>query len=271
MRGFAFDLHVAAFACFRKPYATGFLDSYKIPPLTTIFGMLSNALGLPRNNFILQDHIRIGIRNKGNLDSIIELASLFKMPRDYFKEDQVTEGEYVSYLRRNFFNGRKDQDLTDEEILARAEKKLKDASATPRATPYRAATSPIKRQLILCPYYRIFVASDENRWIEAVFNGVVNPHRPLYLGNTESLAIVEHTGEIEELTEETGHECMSIAKGLHFGGITDKVPKAFHWDSNKKTFELEYTELLTIFEEYPAKLIQDTILYRFGEDRVQLL
>ena len=61
MKGLILDLEVLYFSTFRKPSSTSLILTYSIPPFTTIRGMISNALGLQRDNYFLQDKIKIGI------------------------------------------------------------------------------------------------------------------------------------------------------------------------------------------------------------------
>ncbi len=62
MLGFKFTIESLYFTSFRKSTSTSLLSSYKIPPFTTIRGLISNALGLKRDDLYLQDMIKIGIK-----------------------------------------------------------------------------------------------------------------------------------------------------------------------------------------------------------------
>ena len=61
MKGIILDIEVLYYSTFRKPNSTSLILSYSIPPFTTIRGMISNALGLQRDNYFLQEEIKIGI------------------------------------------------------------------------------------------------------------------------------------------------------------------------------------------------------------------
>jgi CRISPR-associated protein Cas5h len=60
------------------PTTTSIILSYQIPPFTTIRGLISNALGLARDDFKLQELIKIGIRTYGDYNSMIEFAKMLK-------------------------------------------------------------------------------------------------------------------------------------------------------------------------------------------------
>ena len=61
MKGITFLLECPYFCCFRKPTSTSIITTYPIIPFTTLRGIISNAMGFPRNDFVLQDKIIIGI------------------------------------------------------------------------------------------------------------------------------------------------------------------------------------------------------------------
>ncbi len=67
------------FATFRKPMSTSLILTYIIPPYTTIRGVLSNALGLKRDDLTLQEWFRIGIKPIKNGDKSREMAKILKL------------------------------------------------------------------------------------------------------------------------------------------------------------------------------------------------
>jgi CRISPR-associated protein Cas5h len=78
MLGLKIKVDCVNFVTFRKPASTSLIASYVIPPYTTIRGMLSNALGLERNNLFLQDRLKIGIVPH-NLQKSWEMAKILKL------------------------------------------------------------------------------------------------------------------------------------------------------------------------------------------------
>ena len=78
MLGFKFTMESLYFVSFRKANATSFLSTYYIPPFTTIRGLLSNALGLKRDDFLIQDWIKIGIKSS-SFDKSTELSKFLKL------------------------------------------------------------------------------------------------------------------------------------------------------------------------------------------------
>jgi len=62
MLGLKIKIDCPYFTTFRKPTSTSLILSYVIPPYTTIRGMISNALGLSRDDLRVQEWFKIGIK-----------------------------------------------------------------------------------------------------------------------------------------------------------------------------------------------------------------
>lgn len=76
--GLKFRVECPYFASFREPTSTSLILSYVIPPYTTIRGMISNALGLPRDDFRVQEWFKIGIKLL-NFEKCREMAKILKL------------------------------------------------------------------------------------------------------------------------------------------------------------------------------------------------
>lgn len=79
MFGFKFRLETLYFTTFRKSTSTSLISSYSIPPFTTIRGLISNALGLKRDDLRVQDWIKIGIKPQNNVNRSTEMAKVLKL------------------------------------------------------------------------------------------------------------------------------------------------------------------------------------------------
>jgi CRISPR-associated protein Cas5h len=109
MEGLILNLEILYFSTFRKPTSTSLILTYPIPPFTTIRGMISNALGLQRDDYSLQDKIKIGISAVEFGFKNTEMAKILKLkenkdhlPRSYpsspmFRE-YVVNPKYKVYL-----------------------------------------------------------------------------------------------------------------------------------------------------------------------------
>ncbi len=68
------------FTTFRKPASTSTILTYFIPPYTTIRGLISNALGLPRDDLRIQDWFKIGVKPLiTNFEKSREMAKILKL------------------------------------------------------------------------------------------------------------------------------------------------------------------------------------------------
>ena len=112
MKGLILEIEVLYFSTFRKPNSTSLILSYSIPPFTTIRGMVSNALGLQRDDYFLQKEIKIGISVVNSGFKNTEMSKILKLKenknhaiRDYpsspmFRE-YIVNPEYKIYLLGN--------------------------------------------------------------------------------------------------------------------------------------------------------------------------
>jgi CRISPR-associated protein Cas5h len=78
MFGLKFRVDCPYFATFREPTSTSLILSYVVPPFTTIRGMISNALGLPRDDLRIQDWFKIGIKPL-RFEKSREMAKILKL------------------------------------------------------------------------------------------------------------------------------------------------------------------------------------------------
>lgn len=76
--GLKFRIECPYFATFREPTTTSLILSYIIPPYTTIRGLISNAIGLTRDDLRVQEWFRIGIKLM-NFDKCREMAKILKL------------------------------------------------------------------------------------------------------------------------------------------------------------------------------------------------
>ncbi len=79
MLGLKFRIDCLYFTTFRKPTTTSVILTYLIPPYTTIRGMISNALGLPRDDLKTQDWFKIGIKPVNFVERCREIAKILKL------------------------------------------------------------------------------------------------------------------------------------------------------------------------------------------------
>ncbi len=78
MLGLKLRVDCPYFTTFREPTSTSLILSYHIPPYTTIRGMISNALGLPRDDLRVQEWFKIGMKPL-NFEKCREMAKVLKL------------------------------------------------------------------------------------------------------------------------------------------------------------------------------------------------
>lgn len=79
MHGLKLRLEGLYFATFRKPTTTSLILTYTIPPYTTIRGLISNVLGLWRDDLRVQEWFRIGIKPVRDIETSREMAKILKL------------------------------------------------------------------------------------------------------------------------------------------------------------------------------------------------
>lgn len=217
MLGFEFQLNAPYFTTFRKPTSTSLILSYTVPPYTTLRGLLSNALGQRRDDYSIQDWVRIGITPSTNLDRFREMAKILKL-----------KGTGKTHNR--FF-----------------------------------PSSPIFKELLVAPTYRIFLAGDEEK-IKQIHNALQNPKRPLYLGASDDLVDIE-LSDLIEVKETKTKQVTGVVEGIHEKCAIENLPYKFIrtkvFSVDYKTVSIPYTPTIILKEEINC--------YRFGNDNVLLL
>jgi CRISPR/Cas system-associated protein Cas5 (RAMP superfamily) len=193
-----------------------------MPPPTTIYGLLSNVLGLARGDYRLQELIQIAIR-KNNGEIIEEYAQLLKEPKSYFPEHLYRQDEYTDYLCKNLININPDE-ITKEELQEKVATKIKNDGYKERSKIVEYSTSPMKRRIIVDADYTVFVASDDNMLLKKIYEKLMAPERPLYLGPSDSIAVIYGLCDIKELKNVRSFETHTACKGIYSGGILLKLP-----------------------------------------------
>jgi CRISPR-associated protein Cas5h len=80
MLGLKVKLDCPYFTTFRRPASTSIILTTTIPPYTTLRGMISNALGLPRDDLSVQEWFKIGIKPvNSDFEKSRELAKILKL------------------------------------------------------------------------------------------------------------------------------------------------------------------------------------------------
>ena len=188
MLGFKFRLEGLYFATFRKPTSTSLIMSYSIPPYTTLRGLISNALGLKRDDYSVQTWMQIGIKPLNFSNKSRELTKMLKL-----------QGTGETYQR-----------------------------AFPSA--------PMFKEFLVLPAYEIYIAGEDEK-INLIYNALLQPARPLYIGASDDLVDIEPSkpAKIEEVNAK---EISGVMEGIFENCFIERVPYKFI--KKGKDFSLEY-------------------------------
>ncbi len=216
MLGFEFQLNSLYFTTFRKPTSTSVILSYTVPPYTTLRGLLSNALGKKRDDYSIQDWVKIGISPPKNLNRSKEIAKILKL---------------------------KGTGKTHNRVFP---------------------SSPIFKELLVAPTYRIFLAGDEGK-IKQIYNALQNPERPLYLGISDDMVDIE-ISKLIEIMETKTTQVTGIIGGIHEKCAVENLPYKF---IKKKHFSIEYK---TVSIPYAPTIVlkEEVNCWQFSNDNVWL-
>jgi CRISPR-associated protein Cas5h len=115
MYGFKFRIEVPYFTTFRNVATTSLINTYKIPPFTTIRGLLSNAMGFKRDNLKIQDYIDIGIKPhniqySSELSKYLKLKGNGKFYKRFFPSSPIFK-QFLINPSYDIFIGGKKEDL----------------------------------------------------------------------------------------------------------------------------------------------------------------
>lgn len=222
--GISFVLDVPYFACFRRPASTNLLQTYKVVPFTTIRGLIANALEYERDNLSLQDKVKIGIQPIRVEKPTTEMCKILKLTRG-----------------KNEFK-----------------------SVNSRSMLWDFPSSPMFKSFLIQPRYRIYAASRENSLVTEIASALSSPKRPLYLGQSDDMVVVD---AIKTYTLRTGVSNMfwSLIEGVHPECSLLKLP--YQFESGR---HLVYSPLLSVAKSYPIKIEEERDCVFFGDLAVQI-
>ena len=220
MKGITFLLECPYFCCFRKPTSTSTMTTYPVIPFTTLRGLVANAMGLQRNDFVLQDKMNIGIAPLSSPFVFTELAKVLKLK----------EGEK-------------------------------------RDRPQIYPSSPMYKEMLIDVKMKIYLGIEDGDYFNLIKNALNNPARPLYLGQSDDMAVVSDIKCFDTIRKNSSLSLMGIALGIHNDCELVRLPYRF-----KDLSTLEYTPVLSIPKpNNQITLKEPTECYYFGKEGVQLL
>lgn len=247
MWGLRFSLEGLYFASFRRPASTSLVLTYSVPPFTTVRGVLSNALGLKRDDLTIQDWFKIGIKPVEINNKSRELAKYLKLiSREMKFECQKCGHEWAVQNKP-----KKCPECAAVDFIQIPNYKQKFPSA------------PLFKEFLTKPRYEVFLAGDKEK-IERIHASLKHPARPLYIGGSDDLVDIEVEKPFE-VSPETTSELSTLVEGIHEDSFVEKIPYKFHQKGRK--FSVEY-KTVSVPANGSIKLTNPVEGINFGDEVV---
>ncbi len=218
MLGLKFRLEGLYFTTFRKPTSTSLIMSYSIPPYTTIRGLIANALGLKRDDYSVQDWVKIGIKPLSFSNRSGEMAKMLKL---------------------------KGTGETHQKIFP---------------------SSPMFKEFLVSPSYEIYISGEDDK-VNFIYNALLQPARPLYIGASDDLTDIELSKPVE-IEEVNAKQISGVIEGVHENCLVENIPYKFV--KKGKDYSLEYTTA-SIPQSDTLSLREEVKCWRFDGDNVWLM
>jgi len=250
MLGLKFRIEGLNFVTFRKSTSTSLILSYSIPPYTTIRGLMANALGMKRDDYSIQDWVKIGIKPINFSNRSRELAKILKLISREFKfRCKLCRKEWVSTT-------------TPSKCPQCASSEFSEISNFKRVF----SSAPMFKEFLISPTYDIYIAG-ENDKINCIHNALLQPDRPLYIGASDDLVDIELSNPVE-VEEVNSKEISGIIQGIHENCLVEKIPYKFI--KKGKDFLLEY-KTVSIPQDRPICLNENITCYRLNGEKIWLI
>ncbi|MCS3920676.1 CRISPR-associated protein Cas5 [Fervidibacter sacchari] len=300
--GFIVDAEMTYFACFRKPTSTSLMLTYPVPPFTTIIGMIANALGVSRPVYFegiakLQELLCLNLRpiyipQRPSR----ETARILKLLADDLEQaltnlvEAFRAGASETLLkelieraiqaskrpRRPYFTHALTQvseslgkSLSLQHAAEICERLWQEFRKTSRSKPVEFPSSPMHKYFLVRPAFRFFVASEDNEAISEIVNALRQPERPLYLGQSDDMVVVEIVWQGEVLPTESD-QAWAMLVGARASNEQSvellRLPLAFASER-----QLLYSPLLSLPTRFPFQLPNPEPMWRFGDETVPLI
>ena len=227
--GFIVDAEMPYFACFRKPTSTSLMLTYPVPPFTTIVGMIANALGVSRPVYF---------------EGIAKLQEILWLNLRPITALQRPSRELAKILK-----------LVGE--------------VREQRQPTSFPSSPVHKYFLVRPAFRIFVASEDEKSISEIADALRHPKRPLYLGQSDDMVVVEVVWQGEVLPTESD-QAWAMLKGTRTSDGQSvellRLPLAFASER-----QMLYSPMLSLPARFPFRLPHPEPMWRFDEETVPLI
>lgn len=208
MWGLKLRLECPYFAVFRKPTTTSLILTYIIPPYTTIRGMFSNAMGLPRDDLRIQDWYKIGIKlihveRSRELAKVLKLKGTGKKYQKTYPSAPMFREFLVEPKYEIFVVGEKDRVIG-----------LYEALLNPQRSLYLGSSDDVVDLDVSEPFEVFETVMDEtNSVVEGIYKGCIVEKIPYrFLKNKKSFDV-----EFKTVSVPIKNPIKGNFKGFNFG------------------------------------------------------
>lgn len=125
-------------------------------------------------------------------------------------------------------------------------------------------SSPMFKDFLIQPRYQIYATSEEKELVTEIADALQSPKRPLYLGQSDDMVVVDLI-RIYELRTGKSDSFWTLIEGIHPECSLIKLPYKFESGRN-----LVYSPLLSVAETYPLKIKEERECVFFGDFAVEL-
>jgi len=133
-------------------------------------------------------------------------------------------------------------------------------------------SSPMHREFLVNPSYTVYLLGKDSR-IESVYNALISPKRPLYLGASDDLVDLEVFEPIK-VEKTQSNEVHSILDGVYEGCLIENLPYRFvpvkDKRGNLKEVHLEY-KLVSIPKAFPYVVENHIEVWDFDGEAVRVI
>lgn len=187
-------LRVPFWCSFRDPLSSNVHRTFPVPPPSTLYGLIAAALGLWQDDYSRREEMRfaVAIENAG------------EQVESYSKWMKIAEPA-------------KDQAQKDARNAMRSRGLL-----TPDESVWISTT--LVRQKMIQPVWVIGILGIRET-LEEIQTGIMRPHWPLYLGESDDVVDIESLGI--ETVRTTMLPATGAIAGIHAGGILANLPARF--------------------------------------------
>ncbi len=126
-------------------------------------------------------------------------------------------------------------------------------------------SAPMFKEFLVSPTYEIYIAGEDDK-INQIYNALIYPARPLYIGASDDLVNIEPSKPIE-IKKNSAREISGVIEGIHEKCFIEKIPYKFNKKGNN--FSLEY-KTVSIPKDVIITLKEEVGCWQFDGENIWL-